>query len=378
MDLLDYATLKVIWWVLIGVLFLGFWVMDGHDMGIGSLLPFVAKNEEEREIVTTAVDAHWEGNQTWLITLGGAFFAAIPMVYATSFSGFYFAILAVLWALFFRPVGFMYRNLMPQNGWRKMWDWGIFIGSFVPTLIFGVAFGNLLEGTPFHFDNNLRSFYTGSFWALLNPFAILCGLVSVAMTLTHGGVYLAHRTIGDVHNRCRKVVSITSILTLVLFSVAGVWVAYGIDGYVVTSQMDVNSSLNTIAKTVAIEPGAWLNNYKAHPITIIVPVLAYVGFLLTWVLMRAGRTLLSFITSSIGIFGIIWTAGVSMFPFLMPSSSDPKSSLTIWDSTASSFTLFVMLIAAIIFVPTITIYTSWCFSVMRGKVTKEYVRENAH
>ena len=180
-NLFDYATLKVIWWLFIGALLIGFAIMDGHDMGIGTLLPFVAKTDEERRIVINSVGVHWEGNQTWLITGAGAIFAAWPMVYATAFSGFYWAMLAVLWAMFFRPVGFKYRSMIQNETWRKTWDWCLFIGSFVPALLFGVALGNVIQGVPFHFDDTMRSFYTGSFWALLNPFALLCGAVSVAI-----------------------------------------------------------------------------------------------------------------------------------------------------------------------------------------------------
>ena len=169
--MLDYATLKFIWWLLVGVLLVGFAIMDGHDMGVGTLLPFVGKDDVERRVVINTVGPHWDGNQVWFITGGGAIFAAWPLVYATAFSGFYWAMLIVLWALFFRPVGFDYRSKINNATWRKTWDWGLFVGGAVPPLIFGVAFGNLLLGVPFQFDDHLVSTYTGSFWALLNPFA---------------------------------------------------------------------------------------------------------------------------------------------------------------------------------------------------------------
>lgn len=378
MELLDYGTLKFIWWLLVGALLIGFAIMDGHDMGIGTLLPFVARDDEERRIVVNTIGAHWEGNQVWFITGGGAIFAALPMVYATAFSGFYFAMLAVLWALFFRPVGFKYRSLMPGSTWRTLWDWGIFVGSFVPAVIFGVAFGNVLQGVPFHFDDNLRSFYGGSFWALLSPFALLCGLVSGAMLIAHGGIYLMHRTEGAIHRRCRKIVRITVLLTLSLFSLAGVWVAFGIDGYTLVSSVDPNASIDPLAKTVAVSRGAWLDNYARWPLSIIVPVLAYLGFGLAFWRIGREKTLSAFVASSVGLLGIIATAGVSMFPFLMPSSSHPGSSLTIWDSTSSHLTLFLMLVATVIFLPIVLVYTGWAFRVMRGKVTRAYIRENDH
>ncbi|HSM22324.1 MAG TPA: cytochrome d ubiquinol oxidase subunit II, partial [Rubrivivax sp.] len=192
--MIDYPTLKIIWWLLVGVLLVGFAIMDGHDMGVGTLLPFVGQGDEERRVVINTVGPHWDGNQVWFITGGGAIFAAWPLVYATAFSGFYWAMLAVLWALFFRPVGFDYRSKIHDPRWRSTWDWGLFIGGAVPPLIFGVAFGNLLQGVPFGFDDFLVSTYTGTFWQLLNPFALLVGLVSSAMITMQGGTYLAHRT----------------------------------------------------------------------------------------------------------------------------------------------------------------------------------------
>src|SRR5487761_2662828 len=190
----DYATLKVIWWLFVGVLLIGFSVTDGFDLGVGALLPFLGKNDEERRVIINSVGATWDGNQVWFITAGGALFAAWPLVYATAFSGFYIALILTLFALFFRPVGFDYRSKVADARWRSAWDWGLFAGGFVPALIFGVAFGNLLQGVPFSFDNDLRVTSSGSFWQLLNPFGLLAGVVSLAMLVMHGAVYLQIRT----------------------------------------------------------------------------------------------------------------------------------------------------------------------------------------
>ncbi|MGD9298976.1 MAG: cytochrome d ubiquinol oxidase subunit II, partial [Thiohalocapsa sp.] len=173
--MLDYEILKLVWWLLVGVLFIGFAVTDGMDMGVGTLLPFLGKNDAERRVIINTVGPHWDGNQVWLITAGGAIFAAWPLVYGAAFSGFYFAMLLALFALFFRPVGFDYRSKIENKAWRNAWDWGLFIGGAVPALVFGIAFGNLLQGVPFHLDELLRPYYTGSFFALLNPFALLAG-----------------------------------------------------------------------------------------------------------------------------------------------------------------------------------------------------------
>jgi len=374
---IDYDTLKVIWWLLVGVLLVGFAIMDGHDMGVGTLLPFVGRDDVERRVVINTVGPHWDGNQVWFITGGGAIFAAWPLVYATAFSGFYWAMLAVLWALFFRPVGFDYRSKLDNPRWRSAWDWGLFVGGAVPPLIFGVAFGNLLQGVPFHFDNQLVSYYEGSFWGLLNPFALLCGVVSTAMITFHGAVYLMHRTDAAVYARSRRAMLIFGLLLLAGFTAAGLWLQV-IPGYVITSAIDPGGVPDPLAKTVMREAGAWMLNYEAMPATIALPALAYLATLTAMGLAARGRTLLAFIASWLSIVGVIGTAGLSMFPFVMPSSADPRSSLTVWDSVSSHLTLTIMFFATVLFMPIIVAYTSWAYKVMSGKVTAAYVRENSH
>ncbi|MCB1951954.1 MAG: cytochrome d ubiquinol oxidase subunit II [Zoogloeaceae bacterium] len=375
--IIDYPTLKLIWWLLVGVLLIGFAIMDGHDMGVGTLLPFVGKNDVERRVIINTVGPHWDGNQVWFVTGGGAIFAAWPLVYATAFSGFYWAMLAVLWALFFRPVGFDYRSKIDNPSWRSTWDWGLFVGGAVPPLIFGVAFGNLLQGVPFHFDNNLMSYYTGSFWGLLNPFALLCGVVSTAMITFHGAIYLMHRTEGDIYRRSRVAVMLFGALLLIGFSLAGVWLQW-IPGYAISSVIDPAALPDPLAKQVVREAGAWMHNYQTQPATLAVPILAYLGIIAALLLAAKGRTLAAFVASSIGITGVIGTAGVSMFPFILPSSTAPNASLTVWDSVSSHLTLTIMFFATLIFMPIIIAYTSWAYKVMSGKVTAAYVRENSH
>lgn len=376
--MLDYPTLKIIWWLLIGVLLIGFAIMDGHDMGVGTLLPFVGRNDVERRVVINTVSAHWEGNQVWFITGGGAIFAAWPLVYAAAFSGFYWAMLVVLWALFFRPVGFDYRSKVHNATWRSLWDWGLFVGGAVPPLIFGVAFGNLLQGVPFHFDAYLVSTYTGSFWQLLNPFALLAGVVSSAMITLHGGAYLAHRTEGAIQARAVKGAVAAAIVMVAAFVAAGVWVQTGIEGYRITSVIDPAALSDPGAKTVVREAGAWMANYGRQPLLWALPALGVLGALLAALLLRVRRTLAAFICSSLAVLGVIGTAGASMFPFIMPSSSVPGASLTIWDSVSSHRTLSIMFWVTLIFVPLIVLYTGWAYRVMRGKVTAAYVKEHEH
>jgi len=373
----DYGTLKIIWWLLVGVLLVGFAIMDGHDMGVGTLLPFVGRSDIERRTVINTVGAHWEGNQVWFVTAGGALFAAWPLVYATAFSGFYWAMMAALWALFFRPVGFTYRSKIQNSTWRSTWDWGLFVGGFVPPVIFGVAFGNLLQGVPFQFDSLLVSTYTGNFWQLLNPFALLVGVVSSAMLTLQGGAYLAHRTEGVIQARAVKAAGGAALVMVAGFVAAGVWLQW-IPGFRISSVVDPSALPNPLGKTVVLETGAWMANYAIQPLLWLLPALGIVGALAAAGLLRARRTLTAFVASSLAIVGVIGTAGASMFPFVMPSSTMPAASLTVWDSVSSHLTLGIMFWATLILMPLIVLYTSWAYSVMRGKVTAAYIRENEH
>jgi cytochrome bd ubiquinol oxidase subunit II len=377
-EIIDYQTLKLIWWLFVGVLLIGFAIMDGFDMGVTTLLPFLGKTDDERRVIINSVGPVWEGNQTWLITAGGAIFAAWPLVYAAAFSGLYVALLLVLFALFFRPVGFDYRSKMESPAWRNGWDWALFVGGFVPSLVFGVAFGNLLLGLPFHYDDTLRSFYTGSFWALLNPFALLCGLVSLTMLLMHGAIYLQLRTEGVVQKRAARAARISGITCAILFALAGLWLAAGIEGYRLLQIPDVNSAINPLHKTVEKVAGAWLSNYSTYPWMTLAPTVGFAGIALALLSAAKKWERCAFVFSSLALAGIILTAGFSMFPFIMPSSTDPVSSLTLWDAVSSKKTLGIMFIVTLIFLPLILIYTSWVFRVLRGKITVQHIRDNSH
>ncbi|STX41311.1 cytochrome d ubiquinol oxidase subunit II [Legionella donaldsonii] len=371
---LDYETLRVIWWVLLGVLLIGFAIMDGFDLGVAMWLPCLSRNDWERRILINSIAPTWEGNQVWFILGGGAIFAAWPMLYAISFSGFYLAMLLILLALILRPVGFKYRSKMSHPGWRSCWDWALFTGGFVPSLIFGVAVGNVLQGVPFHFDDSLRPFYTGTFVALLNPFALLCGLLSVSMLAMHGAFFIHVKTEGDLQQRAKTAGKICAALTIVLFICGGLWVYYGIDGYILTNSPLHDGPSNPLYKNAARHAGAWFSNFQDMPVTLLVPILGIAGALLA--ILVAAKARLAFIFSAVSIIGIIATVGVSMFPFILPSSSNPEQSLIVWDSSSSQLTLFIMLIATAIFLPIILIYTAWVYRVLRGKVTVETIKAN--
>jgi cytochrome bd ubiquinol oxidase subunit II len=373
---LEFATLKVLWWLLLGVLLVGFAVMDGFDLGVGILLPFLGRNDSERRVIINTVGPVWEGNQVWLILGGGAIFAAWPTLYAASFSGFYLAMLLVLAALILRPVGFKFRSKMPQATWRSIWDWALFVSGLVPSLVFGVAMGNLLKGVPFTFDPDLRATYAFGLWDLLNPFALLCGLVSVAMLTTHGAAYLAIKTREPIAQRARAASRVFALLWMALFAIAGLWLWQSGFGMSITGGALPAGTPNPLGKTAVLSAGAWLTNYQRWPWAILAPVIGLTAPLLVAALAGIRQRLIVFVVSSLGIAGAIGTMGVSLFPFLLPSSSNPGSSLTVWDASSSHRTLGIMLIAVIVFLPIVLAYTSWVYHVLRGPVTVEQIQSN--
>ncbi|MCW8994603.1 MAG: cytochrome d ubiquinol oxidase subunit II [Psychromonas sp.] len=374
----DYETLKMLWWLLISVLLVGFVITDGFDMGVGALVPIIGKNDNERRMMINSIAPHWEGNQVWLITGAGAIFAAWPAVYATAFSGFYLAMMLTLFALFFRPVGFDYRSKIEDPRWRNTWDWGIFIGGAVPPIVFGVAFGNLLQGVPFTFDSLLRSQYQGGFLELLNPFALLVGILSLGLFVLQGATWLQMKTEGKLYERARLVTLICAPLVLILFVLAGVWVANGIDGYVITSIGDLNGPSNPLLKTVELQPGAWLNNYEKYPLTMIAPAIAVLFLVLSWITSKLDRCGFAFFSSSMTQVGVLFTFAVSTFPFIMPSSIDANVSLTVWDAVSSEKTLNIMSMVAAFFLPIILLYTSWCYLKMFGRIGKDFMAKYKH
>lgn len=377
-QLIDYDTLRLIWWLLLGILLIGFAITDGFDLGVGMLLPFVGKGDVQRRVVINTIGPVWEGNQVWLILGGGAIFAAWPALYAVSFSGFYLAMFAILAALILRPVGFKYRSKRESAAWRSGWDWALFIGGFVPSLIFGVAVGNVLQGVPFRLNEDLRIFYDGSFFGLLNPFALLCGLLSVAMLTMHGAGWLMLKTSGEVSARARRYGSIAALATIVLFALGGLWLWLGVDGYRITSAVNPTGPSNPLLKTVAVDGMAWFANYAARPWLLIAPALGFLGAAGAFLGQRGGtRELPTLLASKLSVFGIIASVGVSMFPFILPSSVQPQASLTVWDSSSSHMTLFIMLVSTAIFLPLVLAYTAWVYRVLWGKVEEQAIRDES-
>lgn len=380
-DLLSFELLRVIWWALLGVLLIGFALTDGFDMGVGALLPFVGKTDTERRVVINTVGPVWEGNQVWFILGGGAIFAAWPPLYAVSFSGFYLAMFLVLAALILRPVGFKYRSKRDSALWRSAWDWALFIGGAVPALVFGVAVGNVLQGVPFHLTPDLMPMYDGgAIWkliGLLNPFALLAGVVSLAMLVMHGAAWLGLKTEGILAARARRIGTFAGIVAAVSYALAGVWLAFGIDGFSMVGPVVTDGPSNPLYSQVA-HGGSWMAAYAARPWIAIAPLMGFAGIALAVLGLRAGREVSTLLASKLAITGIIASVGLTMFPFILPSTVDPNSSLTVWDSSSSHLTLFVMLVCALIFMPLILAYTSWVYNVLWGKVTETDVTENSH
>ncbi|MBK9130084.1 MAG: cytochrome d ubiquinol oxidase subunit II [Gammaproteobacteria bacterium] len=374
----DYDTLKLIWWLFVGVLLIGFALTDGFDLGVGTLLPFLGRTDTERRIIINSVGPTWDGNQVWFITAGGAVFAAWPAVYAAAFSGFYVALLLVLFALFFRPVGFDYRSKVEDPRWRRAWDWGLFAGGMVPALVFGVAFGNLLQGVPFQYDEMMRPSYTGSFFGLLNPFALLAGVVSLSMLVMHGAVFLQVRTEGVIYARARTAARIAGSVMIVAFALAGAWLYLGVEGYRIVSMPPADAMPNILGKAVERGAGAWFENYASYPLTLLAPALGIMGAALALRFSSRDRPGTAFVFSGLSLAGVILTAGISMFPFIMPSSIRPDHSLTAWDATSSQLTLTWMFWATLFFLPIVIAYTAWVYRVMRGKVTAKMIEEKSH
>jgi cytochrome d ubiquinol oxidase subunit II len=374
----DYETIRLIWWVFIGVVAIAFALTEGFDFGVGTLLPFVGKTDVERRVIINTVGATWEGNQVWLVLLGGAIFAIWPAVYATLFSGLYIAMMLVLFSLFFRPAGFDYRSKIEDSAWRKAWDWALFIGGTLPPLLLGVLVGNLLIGLPFHLDQDLRPLYDGSFRGLLNPFALLCGVIGVLLTTFHGSLFLKWRTLGEIRERSRQAVDRVGPLLLGAVAVAALWLIFGIERPEITTMAGTDAPSNPLLKTVKAAGGGWVAHFFGHPWMLIAPVLALAGLLLAWLLGRGAADRDAFIASSVGIAGALLTVGFGLFPFLLISTTDPRSSLTLWDASSSRLTLLIAFWITVVFLPIVLLYTRWVYKIIWGSITEQTILNDSH
>lgn len=333
--------LQTFWFAVIAVLWAGYFMLEGFDFGIGILMPFVATNEQERRGILTTLGPLWDGNEVWVLTAGGATFAAFPEWYATMFSGFYLPLLLILVALIIRGVAFEYRSKRSSMTWRKRWDACIFIGSLLPAILWGVAFANLIRGLEMEKLADGGTLYTGGFFALLNPYALVGGLTTLALFLTHGSIFLALKTEGTLHTR-------SSALTYALGTAAAVLAVV----FLVWTQL-------------AYSTKAW---------TWILLVVAVVSWVMALVMHRAKREGWSFVFSSLAIVVATEYLFCVLFPNVM-TGNDPGTSLTVYNASSSQYTLGVMTIIALCFVPIVLAYQIWTYWVFRKRLTADSITD---
>ncbi len=363
-----YVFLKLIWFALLGVLLMGIAVMVGMDMGVGALLRFVGRNDHERRAALNMIGPHWDGNQVWFILGGGAIFAAFPTLYATSFSIFYVVMILLLFSMILRPLAFEYRSKVDASKWRDTWDWIFLISGAVPMIVYGAAMGNVLQGVAYHFIWDGQYTLDQSFiWFLLNPFALLAGVLSLCLSLQQGAAMLMIRGEEPIYGRAQKYGSTAGLIAAVLFVIGGVWVAF-MHGFTITGTVDPGAPATPLnGPAVAMRAGAWLDNYRAVPLLWAVPAVGVVAMVLAALSLKSDKPVLGWWLNALAWIGTIGTVGVSMFPFMMPSTSNPAQSLTVWNASASAMSLGWMLAMALIFMPAIIAYTSWAFAIMGGK-----------
>lgn len=331
--------LQAIWFFLWGLLWAVFFITDGFDLGIGTLYPFIGKTDDEKRIMINSLGPLWDGNEVWLITAGGVTFAAFPLVYATMFSSLYAALMLILFALIFRGVSFEFRSKVAHPLWRKIWDTSIFIGSFLPALLFGVAFANIFQGIPF----DQAGVYHGTLLTLLNPYGLLGGALFLLLFLVHGALWLCIRTEGELQQRA---MGAASKLWPVLLVVAAVFL---------------------IATKFAT---SLYNNYLASPVLFVIPLVSVVALVATRIFLKQRAFFKAWFSSALTIIACTFFGVVGLFPNLFPSSMDPAFSLTAYNASSSPLTLTIMLIVAGIFVPIVLIYQIWAYKLFTDKVTE--------
>lgn len=374
----DYETIRVIWWVFIGVVGIAFALTEGFDFGVSTLLPFIGKTDVERRVIINTVGATWEGNQVWLVLLGGAIFAIWPAVYATLFSGLYVAMLLVLFALFFRPAGFDYRSKLDNPSWRNAWDWALFLGGTLPPVLIGVLVGNLILGLPFHLDQDLRTFYDGSFWALLSPFALLCGVTGLLLTTFHGALFLKWRSEDVIHDRAVLAVEFLGPVLVAALSAVMLWVFIGIDRPEITQMASTAAPSNPMHKTVIGNGAGWIEHFMQYPWMWLAPMAGLGGFTMAWWMGKGESRMGAFLFSCVGVTGVALSVGFALFPFLLISSTDPNSSLTLWDASSSYSTMILAFWITVIFLPLVLLYTRFVYRIIWGSVTEASVLKDSH
>ena len=334
-------NLETLWFVLIAVLWIAFFFLEGFDFGVGILLPFIGKDDTDRRVMINTIGPTWDGNEVWLLTAGGATFAAFPEWYATMFSGFYLPLFLILVGLIMRGVAFEYRSKDRKPEWRSMWDWAIFVGSLLPALLFGVAFGNLVRGL----EIDAAGEYVGGFWALLNPYSLVMGVAAVVLFMLHGAIFLALKSDGVVRERAAAVSPPLAIASTVVVGAAMIWTYLQGDGEVVPA---------------------------------LLPLLAVVLLALVIWLTRSDMFGWAFICTGVTIAAIVAAIFIGMYPNVMTSTINPDYSLTVFNASSTDLTLKIMSIVALIFVPIVLGYQTWSYWVFRKRVGPKDVTTSTH
>jgi cytochrome d ubiquinol oxidase subunit II len=334
--------LNTLWFILIGVLFVGFFILEGFDYGVGILLPFLGRTDTERRRIINTIGPVWDGNEVWMLTAGGAMFAAFPHWYATLFSGFYLALFLMLLALIVRAVAFEFRSKDRTPAWRTTWDWMIFAGSAIPALLWGVALGNLLKGVPI----DATKTYVGGFFNLLNPYALIAGLTTLAAFTTHGAIFLHLKSTDPIKARALAATRLVGPIATVVIGLFVIATYRWTDAFT----------------RLGINPG-------------LIPVLAVVAMLGAGVFVRGGRMGWAFTLTCLALALATITIFIALYPRVMVSSLNPDWSLTIYSASSSPYTLKVMSIVAFIFVPIVLLYQGWTYWVFRHRVSAETTLE---
>ncbi len=333
--------LNTVWFILITILFTGFFFLEGFDYGVGILLPFLGKDDVDRRVIINAIGPVWDGNEVWLLTAGGAIFAAFPNWYATMFSGFYLALVLMLLALIVRGVAFEFRGKDDRPGWRKFWDWMIFFGSLVPALLWGVALGNLLQGVPIDANKN----YVGDFFSLISPYTLIMGVYGLVLITLHGAVFLGLKTDGEVRDRARGTAWRLWLPAVVLAVIA-----------IISSDLATD-----MFKKLGVNPG-------------VIPITGIVALLASGWFIRNRHEGWAFISTGVTIAFAIITIFMTLFPRVMISSLNPDWSLTIYNASSTPYTLSVMTVVALIFVPLVLAYQAWTYWIFRKRVTRQSIQ----
>jgi cytochrome d ubiquinol oxidase subunit II len=330
--------LNIVWFILIAVLFIGYFFLEGFDYGVGILLPFLGKNDESRRMIINTIGPHWDGNEVWLLTAGGAIFAAFPNWYATMFSGFYLALFLMLLGLIVRAMAFEFRSKDESPSWRSRWDWAIFTGSIIPAFLWGVAFSNVIKGVPIDQDMN----YTGGFFNLLNPYALIGGLAFLTLFTLHGSIFLSLKLDGPLKDEVEKIAKKIWIFTLILVVLFVVYSIFAADIFVRSCKM---------------------------PRLLI--ALAAISLIAVYFVLNKARNGWAFVFTSLTIVFTTAALFLGLFPRVMVSSSNPEWSLTIYNASSSPYTLQIMSIVAVIFVPIVLFYQGWTYIVFKKRITKD-------